>query len=164
MEDPIVLGRVDEANQDSSIFNSKTFKKYKLASAVIVIGVFFVPVAVLGGVLAGLGTKMGMDRLKESNPQIYNWVLDNPGWVELATMAAYAGAFGLTLGGVLISLVANFTMSMVLDHYAEKEGKVQGVEALSLSGFIKSIIQKFKSLFRTAKESVRQSTAQAVPA
>lgn len=151
--------KVDSEMTEPSIFQSKSFKKYRLAFLVIGFGFFMggsVALGVIGGVLAGLGTKLGMDRLKESAPSVYNWILENPGWVEMISMIGYAGAFGLTLGGVLISLVANFTMSVVLDYYAEKEGKVEGIERLSLSNVIKSIVSKSKSAFTTANSSVKE--------
>lgn len=126
----------------------KVFQKYKVPFAVIGIGVFFVPVAVLGGFLAGLGTYAAMERLKDSKPQLYNWVLENPGLVELISIAATAGAFGLTLGGVLIGLVANFTMSATLDYMAEKDGLIDGVEKFSINALIKKIISYFTNGFK----------------
>lgn len=166
MENDIYIGRVESAQQKESIFRSKTLQKYKLPLIVIGFGFFMggsIALGVIGGVLSGLGTKLGMDRLKESAPRIYNWILDNPGWVELISIVAYAGAFGLTLGGVLISLVANFTMSLVLDYYAEKEGRVAGLQPFSLSNMIKELISKIKSLFITVKQSTQEGLAQTSP-
>lgn len=163
MSDVQVVGtndlKVDSQMHEESIFQSTSFKKYRLAFLVIGCGFFMggsIALGVMGGVLAGLGTKLAMDRLQESCPGLFNWVLDNPGWVELFSMISMAGVFGLTLGGVFISLVANFTTSVVLDYYAEKVGKVPNVPKLSLSNLIKSMIVRFKSLFTTAKSSIKQ--------
>lgn len=143
--------RIFAFDEASNIFHTKMFQKYKVPFAVIGIGIFFVPVAVLGGLLAGLGTYAAMERLKDGKPELYNWVLQNPGLVELISIVATAGAFGLTLGGVLIGLVANFTMSATLDYIAEKHGVVRNVGKFSLIATIRQFINYVAHGFKTIK-------------
>ena len=154
--------RIFAFDEASNIFHTKMFQKYKVPFAVIGIGIFFVPVAVLGGLLAGLGTYAAMERLKDGKPELYNWVLENPGLVELLSIIATAGAFGLTLGGVLIGLVANFTMSATLDYIAEKHGVIRNTEKLSIVKLIRQFINYVTHGFKTIKSELSDSKKQQV--
>jgi hypothetical protein len=143
--------RVSSFDKMSDIFQTKVFKKYKVVFGIIGFGFFLggpVQMGVLGGVLAGLGTYAAMERLKECRADIYNWILQNPGWVELMCMAATTGVFGLTLGGVFISLVANFTMSATLDWIAERHGVIPNTDQFS---FGKAIRDTIKFVFNGTK-------------
>lgn len=126
-----------------SILDSKTFKKYKVILAVVAFACWVsetIMVGVFGGFLSGFGTYFGMMRLKEGSPTMYNWVLQNPGWVEAGSIIITFWFSGVTLGGLFIVLISNFTMSAALDYIAESEGLVPNAERFSLGAFIRKII------------------------
>lgn len=162
--------RVFSFDKINGLFHTKVFHKYKVVFGIIGIGFFLggpIQMGVLGGILAGLGTYAAMERLKLSRPDMYNWVLTNPGWVEMICMGATTGVFGLTLGGVFISLVANFTMSATLDWIAEQQGLVICAEKFSfgraIRDFIKFIVNGAKNIgsevskeFQTTKDKVSE--------
>lgn len=135
--------RIFSFDKVKQVTQTKVFQKYKVVFVVVGFGLFLgasVQMGILGGILAGLGTYTGMERLKEGCPSLYNWVLENPGWVELASIVVTTGIFGLTLGGVFISLISNFTMSATLDWIAEKDGLIKNAERLSIGRMIRNLI------------------------
>jgi hypothetical protein len=154
--------RAASVQEEDFSLKSKIFEKYKYPLVLSGIGLFIggsVALGVMGGVLSGFGTKLGMDRLKDSMPELYNWILEHPGTVEVLSMVAFTGAFGLTLGGVFIGLIANFTTSYVLDVYAES-GLIPDVERLTLAALMRKIFAKFKALFITVKAGVKEGVAE----
>lgn len=152
--------------QKQSIFKANYFKKYAYAIAAIGLGLF-IGGSVAGGIFVGLFggavTKLSIDRTKETAPAVYNWMLDNPGKMEFITALSFAGFFGLTATGIVGGLVTNILSSVVLDYYAEKEGRIEGVEKLTFSGVIKSFFKKIKNLFSNLKEDLMPSEEVVVP-
>lgn len=149
--------KIKGAQDMLNAFQGKYLKKYLFGIAAIGIGLFMGGVVTLGifaGLFSAVTTGLGMARLKETAPEVYNWVIDHPGPVELLTTIAFAGAFGLTATGIVGGLVANILSSVVLDYYAEQEGRVQGVNTLTLGGMIKKVIGYIKNMFITVKSEV----------
>jgi len=156
--------RSDTIIDSTTFLENKYIKKYGFIAAFLGIGLLYgssvVVLGIFGGGLAGLGTKLGLDRLRESSPSLYNWVLDNPGWVEVISMFASAGIFGLTLGGVFTSLVANLTTTVVLDYYAEVEGKEPGVEKLTFRGLLFKMFNGIRKFISSLKSDIRETIKQ----
>jgi hypothetical protein len=149
--------KMKDAKLELDMFNQKYLKKYLFAIGAISIGIFMGGVVTLGifaGLFAAVGTGLSMERLKEAYPEVYNWIIDHPGPVEILTTIAFAGAFGLTATGIVGGLVANILSSVVLDYYAEQEGKVQGVETLTLGAMIKKLFGSIANMFKTIKNEV----------
>jgi hypothetical protein len=157
MEKPTEF-RAAKARKEESVFQEKYLKKYMFSIGVISLGVFMGGVVTLGifaGLFAAAGTSLSMERLKETYPEGYNWVIDHPGWIEVATTIGFTGVFGLTATGVVASLVANILTSVVLDYYAEKEGRIPGLETLTFGAIVKKLFGAIRDTFRTLKHEIK---------
>lgn len=142
-----------------SLLGGQYIKKYMFSIAAIGVGLFMGGVVTLGifaGVFAAVGTGLSMDRLKETFPEAYNWIIDHPGWMEIITTIGFAGAFGLTATGIVGGLIANILSSVVIDYYTYKEGKVPGVHTLTIGSILKRIRDWAVGLFKEVKTGVKQ--------
>lgn len=140
-----------------SDLKGKYIKKYVFSMAVVCLGLF-VGGTITAGIFAGLFSAAGfgltIERLKEVYPEGYNWVLDHPGLMEVLTTVLFTGVFGLTVTGIVCSLVSNILTSVILDYYSEKEGRIEGVEKLTLGKLIRMIIDGFKNFFGRIKQEL----------
>ena len=147
------------------ILNSKVFQKYKLILGIVAFACWVsetIMIGVFGGFLSGFGTYFGMMRLKEGSPTLFNWVLENPGWVEAGSIIITFWVSGVTLGGLFIVLISNFTMSAALDYIAEVEGLVPNTERFSLGAFIKKIINFFVNGSKTVAAEIKAATSKPI--
>ena len=142
-----------------SMLGGQYMKKYLFSIAAIGVGLFMGGVVTLGifaGVFAAVGTGLSMDRLKETFPEAYNWIIDHPGWMEIITTIGFAGAFGLTATGIVGGLIANILSSVVIDYYTYKEGKVPGVHTLTIGSILLKVKNWFVGLFSEVKTGIKQ--------
>lgn len=148
----------DDEDMLGGLMDSKYFKKYLFSIGAIVVGLFMGSVVTLGifaGLFAALGTCLSIERLKDSWPEAYNWMIDHPGWVEVITTVGFASAFGFTATGVIGGLVANMLSSVVIDYYTYKEGRIPNVDTLTLGGGMRKVIDYTTGLFKTIKYEVK---------
>lgn len=150
---------VSDHMEKQDLFESKYLKKYLFSIGVVSLGVFMGGVVTLGifaGLFAAAGTSLGMVRIRDTNPELYNWIIDHPGWVELLSTVAFAGIFGLTATGVVGSLVSSILTSVVLDYYAEKEGRIEGVDKLTFGRVIQKMMDFIRNMFSDASSALKK--------
>lgn len=142
-----------------SMFDSKYMKKYMFSFGVIAVGLF-IGGPITGGIFAGLfataGFALSIDRLMETWPEMYNWMITHPGWMEIATTLMFATAFGFTITGLCGGLITNILSSVVIDYYTEKKGLVPGVKTLTFGDMLKGCWKGTKDAVITAKQEIKQ--------
>jgi hypothetical protein len=119
----------------------------------------FIGGAITPGIFAGLfaaaGFALSVERLRETWPEAYNCMIDHPGTMEILTTVAFATAFGFTATGLVGGLITNILSSVVIDYYTEKEGKVKGVESITIGNLIRKMATGIKAFFLNVKDEVK---------
>lgn len=150
--------KIDVLSEEVDLFNGKYMKKYIFSIGVMGIGLFIggaITPGIFAGLFAAAGTALSIDRLRETWPEAYNWMIDHPGWVEILTTVVFAGAFGFTATGLVGGLVANILSSVVIDYYTDKEGRVVGVKTITFGDLLRGLVSSIKSFFITTKAEVK---------
>lgn len=144
---------------DISLFDNKYLKKYLFSFGVIAIGLF-IGGPITGGIFAGLfataGFALSIDRLMETWPEMYNWMITHPGWMEIITTLMFATAFGFTVTGLCGGLITNILSSVVIDYYTDKKGLVPNVKTLTFGDMLKGCWSGTKEFCITAKSEIKE--------
>lgn len=152
-------GRIASAQLNDADIHRSLVKKYQVPIGICLGGLLLIGgsfgIGLAGGLLSGVGTKFGLDRIRESNEDMFNWILQNPGKIEAVSMILSLVFASSGLGVMFIMLVSNFSMSYALDFYAMKYGD-PNAQTLSLASLIRSLFRSIKSLFTTVTTSVKE--------
>lgn len=149
--------RIEYAQEELSILNEKYLKKYLFSIGAISLALF-IGGSLTTGIFAGVFTTAGfgllLEKIKDGAPSVYNWIIDHPVAMDFLIGALFTYTFGFTVAGIIGGAVVNILTSVVLDYYAEKEGKVPGVETITFGQLIRQAFNGIKNLFITAKKEI----------
>lgn len=147
----------EKAQDELNLINDKYLKKYMFSIGAIGIALF-VGGSLTTGIFAGVFTAAGfgllLEKIREGSPSVYNWILDHPVAMDFFTGALFTFTFGFSVAGIIGGAVVNILTSVVLDYYAEKEGKVPGVETLTFGALFRKVLDGIKTFISGAKREI----------